>query len=239
MSNLLPNAPTMFVRLIFAIIMRVLALTSFMISVAADIDIAKVGQNFSPLSLVQLGLEDKPIQPSALREAAKKRFMSLMHDAEAKAEHDPEVLKADKVLKDAELKFKTDSHKATDLLASIKTRLAASKAEVTAEEKQAAVEAAEIRKFTERENAKLEATEKKFMELQQKKISSSFAQLPSTIDSSFMQTVKGHDGTKASEEIHAAEKALAELSTKIKNRVGTLTHMLGTPGKQFPGEIVL
>lgn len=197
-----------------------------------------VRPHLEPLSLVQLGLEDKPIAPSTLRLKAKEKFMALMHEAEKHAEEDPAVLKADKVLKDAEEKFKIDSHNASDLLSSIKDRLAKSKSDVAQQEKAAVVEAQEIKKFTERQNAKLEETERKFMALQQQKISSSFAQLPK-LESSFVQVVKGHDGSKAQQEIHAAEKALSELSSKIKSRVESLTHMLGTPGKQFPGEIVL
>ena len=189
-------------------------------------------------SLVQLGLADEPIATSALRSKAKAQFMSLMHDAEEKAKNDPAVLKADKVLKDAEDKFNTDSHHASDLLTSIKTRLSKSKSDLTDEEKNAAIDAKEIKKFTDLQYAKLQESEKKFMELQQKKISSSFAQLPA-IDSSFVQMVKGHDGSKATQEINEAEKQLSVLSSKIKTRVEKLSHMLGTPGHQFEGEVVL
>ena len=198
-----------------------------------------VRPHLEPLSLVQLGLEEKPMEVAALRAAAKKKFMNLMQQAEDKATHDPKVIKADKALLASEAKFKTDSHKASDLLGSIKKRLAKSKADVAQQEKDAAVEARKIHEFTEKENAKLEATEKKLMALQQKKISSSFAELPTTIESSFTQLEKGHDGSKAQQEIHAAEKALSELGNKIKKRVASLTHMLNTPGHQFPGEIVL
>lgn len=220
--------------------MKFATIAPLVVSCLASADIpAFVRPELEPLSLVQLGLEETPMAPSALRLKAKSKFMALMHEAEVHAEHDPAVLKADKVLKDAEDKFQTDSHKASDLLSSIKTRLAKSKSDVAQQEKDASVEAIEIKKFTERENAKLEETEKKFMALQQQKISSSFAQLPTLLDSSFVQMVKGHDGSKAQQEIHAAEKALSELGTKIKTRVENLTHMLGNPGHQFPGEIVL
>lgn len=164
--------------------------------------------------------------------------MSLMHDAESKADHDPAVLKADHAVEQAHAKYVVDSHKAADLLASIKQRLAEGKKNLAHEDEQWAHEAAEIKKFTDGKYKELAETEKKFMALQQKKISS-LAEVPMHVQSSFSQLSKSHDGTKATQEIHAAEKALRELGDKIKKRVETLTHELMTPGKQFPGEVVV
>jgi hypothetical protein len=193
--------------------------------------------HMAPLSLVELALDEHPVDMNSIRQSARKKFISIMHQAEEKASHDPAVLKAEEQLHVSEEKFKADSHKASEMLASIKSRLAKSKADVAAEEKHAASEAARMKKFTEEENKKLEATEKKLMQLQQKKITSSFAQLPDITATSLLQRVD--DGAKAQQEIRTAEKALSELSQKIKKRVNSLKKSLNDPGHQFPGEVVL
>lgn len=194
--------------------------------------------HMEPLSLVQLGLEEKPVDMATLRKAAQKKFVALMQEAENKASHDPAVLKAHEAVRVSEAKFAADSKQATGLLMSIKERMNQSKKDISVQEKNAAIEAKKIRKFVEEENSKLEATEKKFMELQQKKITASFAELPVHVDTSSLLQKSG-DNSKAQQKIHAAEKALSELDAKIKKRVETLTHMLNTPGQQFPGEVVL
>ena len=188
---------------------------------------------------MQLGLEEMAPDIASIRRDAKKKFLALMEEAEEKASHDPEVRKADSRLKATEAKFKLDSKKASDLLHSIKARLDESKKEVAQQKKDAVREAQLIHDFTEKENAKLEATERKFMELQQKKISSSFAEIPIPVRSSFTELAAKADGVKAEQQIHAAEKALSDLSERIKKRVSSLSAMLKTPGHQFPGEVVL
>lgn len=197
-----------------------------------------VHPHMEPLSLVQLGLEEKPMDMAALRKAAQKKFATLMQEAETKAAHDPAVLKAQEAVRESEAKYEADSKQASGLLKSIKERMKQSKKDISTQEQAATVEASKIRKFVEEENAKLEATEKKFMELQQKKITASFAEIPVHVDSSSLLQ-KGGENSKAQQKIHAAEKALSELDAKIKKRVETLTHMLNTPGQQFPGEVVL
>ena len=198
-----------------------------------------VNAHLEPLSLVELGLEDRAPDIAAIRKDAKKKFLALMQDAEVKASHDPAVRKADDRLKSTEARFKVDSRKASDLLRSIKQRLEQSKKSVAQQKKTAAFDAQLIREFTEKENAKLEATERKFMELQQKRISSSFAEVPAPVHSSLTELAAKADGVKAEQQIHAAEKALSELSDRIKKRVASLSSMLNTPGHQFPGEVVL
>ena len=193
--------------------------------------------HLKPLSLVELATDEDPAKLAAVKETAKKQFLSLMQEAEEKALHDPVVLKADEELRESEAKFKADSRKASDLLASIKTRFAQSKETVAAEEKHAAEESARMQAFTESENSKLEETEKKLMQLQQKKISSSFAELPVVTVSSLLEN--NADNARAQQEIHQAEKALSELSNKIKKRVDSLNKRLHTPGHQFAGEVVL
>lgn len=195
--------------------------------------------HLEPLSLVQLGLEDKAADIASIRKEARKKFLSLMQEAEERATHDPAVRKADERLKATEAQFRVDSKKASELLKSIKTRLAQSKQLVAEQKKDAAYDAQLIHEFTEKENAKLEATERKFMELQQKKISSSFAEIPVPVRSSFAQMAAKADGVKAEQQIHAAERALSDLSDRIKKRVANLSSMLKTPGHQFPGEVVL
>lgn len=191
-----------------------------------------------PEALVQLGIVEKHLNTNEIKAKAKARFMSLMHDAEVKAEHDPAVVKADEQVAKAHAKYLTDSHKAAELLDSIKVRLAEGKKDLAKEDEEWKHESAEIKKFTDSKYKELAETEKKFMALQQKKISS-LAEVPMHVQSSFSQLTKGHDGTKAAQEIHAAEKALRELGESIKKRVEGLTHQLMTPGHQFPGEVVV
>jgi hypothetical protein len=147
-------------------------------------------------------------------------------------------MKAQEQLHKSEEKFNVDSHKATDLLKSIKDRMAQSRKNLEQQEKDAPAEAAKIKDFIRKENSKLEEKEKKLMAIQQKKITASFAEMPVPVLSSSLLQTQG-DNAKAQQEIHAAEKALGDLGKKIKNRIDTLTHMLQTPGKQFPGEVVL
>jgi hypothetical protein len=194
--------------------------------------------HMAPLSLVELGLEDKPFDMETLKKAAQKKFMALMEEAEVKARHDPAVMKAQDEMHKSEAKFEADSHKATDLLKSIKERMAQSEKNLEEQQKTAPREAEKIKQFINEENRKLEATEKKLMQLQQKKITASFAEMPIHFEASSLLE-KQPDNAKAQQEIHAAEKALNELGSKIKKRIDSLTHMLNTPGKQFPGEIVL
>lgn len=206
-------------------------------SVAADVQPFS-HPHLAPLSLVELGLEDKPFDMDTLRKAAAKKFTALMEEAEAKARHDPAVLQAQANLHESEEKFSVDSHRASDLLSSIKQRMAQSRKNLEEQEKDAPIEAAKIKDFIKKENAKLETTEKKLMQIQQKKITASFAEMPVRMDaSSLLQTQA--DNAKAQQEIKAAEKALGDLGTKIKKRIDSLTQMLHTPGKQFPGEVVL
>lgn len=215
----------------------VLPLIGMIGSVAADLKPFS-HPYFAPLSLVELGLEDKPFDMDTLRKAAAKKFTALMEEAETKARQDPAVIKAQADLHESEERFSSDSHKASDLLSSIKQRMALSRKNLEEQEKDAPVEAAKIKDFIKKENAKLEVTEKKLMQIQQKKITASFAEMPVRIDaSSLLQTQA--DNAKAQQEIRTAEKALGELGTKIKKRIDSLTQMLHTPGKQFPGEIVL
>ena len=195
----------------------------------------------SPIALLQLQLQEDTAKIAQVREDAKKKFLTLMHDAEERAHHDPKVIEADEALKNAHMKFVEDSEKTKHLLGDIKARLAKGKAEISKQDSNLAKEAAEIRRFTEEQNRKLEESEKKLMQLQQKRISS-FAELPIDISSSFAQVASPnhrHDGSKGQREIHAAEKALQELSESIKKRVKSLTQQLHTPGKQFEGEVVV
>jgi hypothetical protein len=202
-------------------------------------DLQKVVRpHLAPLSLVELGLDDKPFDIETLRNAAQSKFIILMEEAEAKARHDPAVMKAQEVLHKSEERFQADSHRAADLLSSIKMRMEQSRKNLEEQEKDAPLEAQKIKEFIEGENQKLEETEKKLMQLQQKKITASFAELPVHMDVSSLLE-KQPDNAKAQQEIHAAEKALTELDNKIKKRIDSLTQMLNTPGKQFPGEIVL
>jgi hypothetical protein len=204
-----------------------------------------VGDNhsthLSPIALLQLQLQEDPAKIAKVREDAKKKFITLMHEAEERAHHDPQVVEADQALRNAHKKFVEDSDKTKHLLSDIKTRLAKGKAEISKQDANLAKEASEIRRFTEAQNRKLEESEKKLMQLQQKRISS-FAELPVDISSSFAQVANPHnhhDGSKGQREIHAAEKALQELSESIKKRVKSLTQQLHTPGKQFEGEVVV
>ena len=194
--------------------------------------------HLAPLSLVELGLDEKPVDLDSVRNAAQHKFAALMEEAESKARHDPAVMKAQEQLHKSEEKFNVDSHKATDLLKSIKDRMAQSRKNLEQQEKDAPAEAAKIKEFIQKENSKLEETEKKLMAIQQKKITASFAEMPVPVASSSLLQTQG-DNAKAQQEIHAAEKALGDLGKKIKNRIDSLTHMLQTPGKQFPGEVVL
>ena len=217
--------------------MRPIVLTVVAMSASAELD-HFARPHLAPLSLVELGLEDKPFDMDTLRRAAQSKFATLMEEAETKARHDPAVLKAQGALHVSEEKFKADSHKASDLLSSIKMRMAQSRKRLEDQEKSAPMEAQKIKEFIQEEGKKLETTEKKLMELQQKKITASFAELPVHFDASSLLE-KQVENAKAQQEIHAAEKALGELGGKIKKRIDSLTQMLNTPGKQFPGEIVL
>lgn len=210
-------------------------------SVASLSSADAVHHHVSPLALLQLQLQEDPAKIAKVREDAKKKFLTLMHEAEEKATHDPKVLEADEALRKAHTKFVEDSEKTKHLLGDIKARLAKGKAEVSKEDANLAKEAAEIRRFTEEQNHKLEESEKKLMQLQQKRISS-FAELPLDVTSSFAQVANHqnrHDGSKGQREIHAAEKALEELGQSIKKRIQSLTQQLHTPGKQFEGEVVV
>ena len=225
-------------RLLFLHFMRFLCIASAL-AISASGELQHVSHpHLSPLSLVELGLEDKPFDMETLREAAKKKFTALMEEAEVKARHDPAVMKAQAEMHNSELKLEADSHKATDLLKSIKLRMAESKKNLEEQETNAPIEAAKIHQFIDEENKKLETTEKKLMQLQQKKITASFAEMPVQVSAASLLE-KTADNAKAQQEIHAAEKALSQLGSKIKKRIESLTNMLQTPGKQFPGEIVL
>ena len=210
----------------------ILALASF-----ASADHINLRGIFGPSALLQLGLEEKPAKTEEIKEKARKRFMALMKEAEEKATHDPAVLQADKALNDAHAKYVADTDKTAHHLSDIKAKLSESKHEVTDQERELVVRSAAVKKFTEEQNKKIEQEERELMKLQQKRISS-FAELPD-IKSSFTQLKNDHDGVKATEEIHAAQKALHDLGDSIKNRIESLTHILLTPGKQFKGEEVL
>jgi|LauGreDrversion4_2_1035121.scaffolds.fasta_scaffold17091_4 hypothetical protein len=220
--------------------MRLFLSTTVCACITSSALVGANGHHVSPLALLQLQLQEDPAKIAKVREDAKKKFLTLMHEAEEKAHHDPKVIEADRALKTAHDKFVVDSDKTKHLLGDIKARLAKGKAEITKEDSNLAKEATEIRRFTEEQNRKLEDSEKKLMQLQQKRISS-FAELPLDM-SSFAQVASPHihhDGSKGQREIHAAEKALQELSENIKKRVQSLTHQLHTPGKQFEGEVVV
>jgi hypothetical protein len=221
----------------FPIIMRFL--TSVLLCASASANLPPFAKpHLAPLSLVELGLDDKPFDMDTLRKAAQKKFTMLMEQAESNARHDPSVIRAQEALHNSERKFESDSHKASELLNSIKQRMAQSRKNLEEQERDAPREAQKVKDFIQEENSKLEKTEKKLMQLQQKKITASFAEMPVQVDASSLLE-KQADNAKAQQEIHAAEKALGELGTKIKKRIDTLTHMLNTPGKQFPGEVVL
>ena len=118
---------------------------NFLIGVLADAQ----GRHASPLALLQLQLQEDPAKIAKVREDAKKKFLTLMHEAEEKAHHDPKVVEADEALKVAHNKFVVDSDKTKHLLGDIKARLAKGKAEITKQDSNLAKEAAEIRRFTE------------------------------------------------------------------------------------------
>lgn len=188
-------------------------------------------------SLAQLGLQDPPMDMKKLRESVRNTFESLMHDAEEASEHDPKVISSEEAIKRLHSQFLKDSGKASAVLAHIKEKMHANQADIDSQAERSAFQAKLIREFTEKENAKLEDDERKLMQLQQHKISTSFMEVPK--QSALIQLQHNRDIGKANKEIEDSEHALAELSSRIKKRVEGWKQMLRTSGHKFPGEFVL
>jgi len=218
--------------------MRFSAILSTIAAVHGSNSFGERHGHLHPSALLQLAFKEDPAAMAKIKEEAKEKFIHMMHDAEEKVHQDPKVVAAEDALKAKHQKFLTDEAKTTHLLDDIKHRLAEGKAHVADQDASLAREAAEIKRFTEERNKKLQEDERELMKLQKKRISS-FAELPVDVSSSFAQVALPHDGSKAQAEIHAAEKALHDLSANIKKRVDSLTHQLNTPGHQFEGEIIV
>jgi cytochrome c556 len=217
--------------------MRFAHILSAVTIASADVVIERPQGHLHPSALLQLVLKDDPAALAHVRDEAKAKFLHLMHDAEERVHKDPKVLKAEADLEAKHAKYVADTEKTNHMLNDIKHRLAEGKAHLAIQDASLAREAAEIKRFTEERNKKLQEDERALMKLQKQRISS-FAELPVDV-SSFAQVKLPYDGSKAQQEIHAAEKALHELSDSIKKRVESLTQQLNTPGHQFKGEIIV
>jgi hypothetical protein len=217
--------------------MRFATILSVASVVNAEIALNNLQGHLHPSALLQLALHEDPAAIAHVREEAKANFLHLMHDAEAKVQQDPKVVAAEKDLQEKHAKYVADTEKTNHMLADIKHRLEEGKAHLADQDAGLAREAEEVKRFTAERNKKLQEDEKALMKLQKQRISS-FAELPVDV-SSFAQVKLPYDGAKAQQEIHAAEKALHELSSDIKKRVASLTQQLNTPGHQFKGEIIV
>lgn len=164
----------------------------------------------------------------------------IMSEAVEKAKHNPLVLDAQKKLRAADAAFKSDSSKATEILASIKQKMDQSQHFIDEQSLDAETDAKLIREFTEKQNKKLEENERKLMDLQQHKITSSFLEFKRLSEksaakaSSLLQVQPDPLAAKANEQIEDAERKLSSLSRNIRDRVSRLTTMLHSPDHEFP-----